>query len=614
LIAIKSRFGACILRCALCILLILLCGCAEDPGTSDEAFSDTGSIAFSLAWQGSSGERSAVYQAAKFNCADNGVKWVKAQVLDENDQIIVEGPRNSDGWPCTEGKGTITGVPAGDNRRIVVLGLDPNKEVLYQGEKEGVRVIAGETAEAEITMHIFGPVWYVDAAVASSGDGKSWSQAFETIQEAIDAAEAGAGNEIWVKQGTYSLSDRIEANKAVAIYGGFAGGETQRAQRDWQDNVTTVDGQDSVNSCFYVTADANIDGFTITGSSGNIGTVGGAIQCSYDSGASPTIINCIFSGNSADNGGGIYTSPSSSATITNCVFSGNSAEYGGGIYVDSSSPIITSCTFSGNSTYNGGAIYIDADAESSPTVNDCQFRSNTAEASGGAFYSRSNSTPVISECYFESNRSKGGDGGGAVYNQDNSVVYIVDCTFKWNSSSNLGGAIFMGSGNDSVIVNSLFIRNNATNKGGAIANYDAANPTVTNCTFYNNYGSSTGLSISNNGSSPILVNSILWNDSQGPDSTQIWNGSGPMGDGSYPSVSYCDIRGGYNGENIDVDPLFVNREADDLNLNFGSPCIDAGSNMAPEIEDKDIEGAPRIADGNGDGTATVDIGAFEYQP
>ena len=87
-----------------------------------------------------------------------------------------------------------------------------------------------------------------------------------------------------------------------------------------------------------------------------------------------------------------------------------------------------------------------------------------------------------------------------------------------------------------------------------------------------------------------------------------------MGDGSYPSVTYCDIRGGYDGENIDVDPLFVNRGADDLNLNFGSPCIDAGSNMAPGIEDKDIEGALRMADGNGDGTATVDIGAFEYQP
>jgi len=54
-------------------------------------------------------------------------------------------------------------------------------------------------------------------------------------------------------------------------------------------------------------------------------------------------------------GGGIYCSHSS-PTLTNCIFSGNSAyEHGGGMYNDSNSrPTLTKCTFRGNSASSGG--------------------------------------------------------------------------------------------------------------------------------------------------------------------------------------------------------------------------------------------------------------------
>ena len=53
-----------------------------------------------------------------------------------------------------------------------------------------------------------------------------------------------------------------------------------------------------------------------------------------------------------------------------------------------------------------------------------------------------------------------------------------------------------------------------------------------------------------------------------------------------------------------------------------SPCIDAGTNDidnpdTPAIEtlpDKDIAGVRRVIDGNRDGCATVDMGAYEYLP
>jgi hypothetical protein len=63
--------------------------------------------------------------------------------------------------------------------------------------------------------------------------------------------------------------------------------------------------------------------------------------------------------------------------------------------------------------------------------------------------------------------------------------------------------------------------------------------------------------------------------------------------------------------NISEDPLFVDRDALDYRLGPGSPAIDAGSNAASGVSDSDFEGGPRIVDGDGDGTAVIDMGAFE---
>ena len=74
------------------------------------------------------------------------------------------------------------------------------------------------------------------------------------------------------------------------------------------------------------------------------------------------------------------------------------------------------------------------------------------------------------------------------------------------------------------------------------------------------------------------------------------------------------------GFNIDQDPIFVTpvnpatapTNTGDLHLQENSPAIDGGENnyvTAPT----DLDGNPRIVDGDGDGTSTVDMGAYEYQ-
>ncbi len=80
-------------------------------------------------------------------------------------------------------------------------------------------------------------------------------------------------------------------------------------------------------------------------------------------GPGPTFIDCIFSANTAPDGGGAVSCYSSSPSFTNCTFSGNSASLdfgsGGAIYCIYSSLVLEGCTFSGNGARDGGGIFCD---------------------------------------------------------------------------------------------------------------------------------------------------------------------------------------------------------------------------------------------------------------
>ncbi|MHC4676835.1 MAG: choice-of-anchor Q domain-containing protein, partial [Planctomycetota bacterium] len=120
---------------------------------------------------------------------------------------------------------------------------------------------------------------------------------------------------------------------------------------------------------------------------------------------------------------------------------------------------------------------------------------------------------------------------------------------------------------------------------------------------------------------PNLTNCIFWGNTAefGP---QLYNG------GSSPIVTYCDVQDEnpddgtiYPGMgNIDDDPCFVDADGpdnvpgtddDNLRLLPGSPCIDAGNNTVVTAT-TDLDGRPRIVDGDSDNTPTVDTGAYEY--
>jgi PKD repeat protein len=65
--------------------------------------------------------------------------------------------------------------------------------------------------------------------------------------------------------------------------------------------------------------------------------------------------------------------------------------------------------------------------------------------------------------------------------------------------------------------------------------------------------------------------------------------------------------------NVDVDPGFVDPAGGDYHLRWSSALIDAGNACNLQCQTvPDLDGLTRPIDGNGDGTAARDIGAYEY--
>jgi hypothetical protein len=172
---------------------------------------------------------------------------------------------------------------------------------------------------------------------------------------------------------------------------------------------------------------------------------------------------------------------------------------------------------------------------------------------------------------------------------------IRNCIIKNNSGVQWGAGIdIRGSNAHPVIVNTIFSGNQTTTGGSAVSIYQSW-ATFINCTFFGNNGY---FSVVRATSTTSITNCIFWN-----------NDSGTIGG----NVTYSDVEGGYTGTgNMDIDPEFVDPDNGDFRLSSASDCIDAGNNLTTGIPDKDIEGKPRFIDGDGDLSAMVDMGTYEY--
>jgi len=254
--------------------------------------------------------------------------------------------------------------------------------------------------------------------------------------------------------------------------------------------LTLKSGLGNGGALMVLRARATVIGCIFTENAAPNGT-GGAI---YNPGSPLDVSNCTFSRNTSNGfglGGAICGSPNVAVTMTDCIFTANSAHDGGGVYADgpltllrciftgNSIPtdgiagalfneyptLITGCTFTGNSTGDGGeggAIFIG-----DGTIRDSLIAGNTVgatkgfEAQGGGIWNFG--TLKIQNSTIANNTSGAQSQGAGIYN-DGTLV-LDNSTVSGNSAgpSSLGGGVFNedGDGASSSLANTIVAGNSA---------------------------------------------------------------------------------------------------------------------------------------------------------
>lgn len=423
-------------------------------------------------------------------------------------------------------------------------------------------------AQAQVTT-----VYYAAPKAVGAEDCSAWADAC-SLQTALAAAVAPA--EIWVKEGVHKPTEQagdvqkhFSLHSGVEIYGGFAGVESARDQRDWKLNLTILSG--------------DIEG-------DDVNTDGNFIVEDVDEIVGTNTWNIVY-GNAVD-----QTSILDGFVIT----AGSALGYSGaGIYLDNGSkPLLANLTIIGNEASTGGGMQINS---SGPTVVNSAFYHNFASYRGGGIYDWWNQNTTIINCEFVGNVSRDSAGAALMTGYSKSsggVLRIINSLFSQNYTPiNIAG-IFA---DNSVIelYNDTFSENVSLLDPSTIHAYQSSF-FMRNVVVWGNH-SPQNIDFSRGTWSPIMVENSDIHSCGASGAT--WNGASCGSDG---------------GGNVQVDPLFVNSALGNFRLSQGSPVVDAGNNnLVPSGITTDLNGNPRFVDmplvpDTGLGTPPiVDMGAYE---
>ncbi len=356
------------------------------------------------------------------------------------------------------------------------------------------------------------PNIYMDASAAPGGDGTSWATAVNDINSAL--ATAFAGNQIWVRSGEYVLTNTLTLASGLQLYGGFAGTETNLAQRTGINSANETILRQTTPGLRVVDINSNsnirLDGFTLTGATNVSG--GGAGLRLFHVPASVVVANCRITGNSdsaVDGAGAGIRLTASTPTMINCEISGNygprtGSTGGGGIYFDATSGgFWTNCVVAANRTEgdNGAGANVQCGDGYGPMFVGCDFINNESGKNGGGVYGKGDFSFI--NCSFAGNQvrtptgNSAGGGGLFAYNTGSDVL-LENCIVSGNrvgtsAEAGAGGGVFVSTVQSFVMRNSIISGNSLTgsslSRGAGVhvaSSANITNVTVNNCTIADN--------------------------------------------------------------------------------------------------------------------------------
>lgn len=440
-----------------------------------------------------------------------------------------------------------------------------------------------------------------------TGTGASWTDALGSIQDAIVLAKSDdmKRKDVWVKAGTYTVTTCISLADSVNVYGGFAGTETDVAQRAkvtggraWDFvNPTILDGNNAQRliqvSSGTFDKETIFDGFTLMNGNG----VGSATSNS-GGGAMirPNTIlqNCIVKNNNAiGSGGGVMLN--GGGTVRHCLIMNNkqttAANGGGGVFCNTSSTgytgYIENCVVTGNSsTVRGAGVGIQG-TTGYVYVTNCEIFNNTS-------YDVSNSALKP---------------GGGLYNNNLPYNRVMNCLIYNNTGLS---AVYYNGGNfynNTIVKNvgGMYITGAVTCVNNIIwgCATDATGTTATSLTGAVN----TGTTVQNNATYNPISTTNSWTTSDNFQfSSNVSNGDvlspaeGTVGSGpKFNHVSRFIGAATTDEEKLQLDSV-------DWSISMASPCLDEGKNVA--VVTSDFTGLMR-PQGYPAAEALTDIGAYE---
>jgi uncharacterized delta-60 repeat protein len=236
-------------------------------------------------------------------------------------------------------------------------------------------------------------------------------------------------------------------NSATNGGGIYLGGGTALIEGD-----SHVDGNTASNNgggIFNIGGTLTVSGGTVSTNSSTDGDGGGI----FTDGTAQIYSGCVISGNGVTGGygGGVFLDANSSATFTAVQINGNSATDGGGIYSAGSLTITGDSTIGsedtsitlGNSATDGGGIFIGG---GTAMLTASYVDGNTASENGGGIYN--DGSLNVTGGSISTNSATGstgstttGDGGGLFNSSTGDATTIDQCDINGDGAADLGGGI-----------------------------------------------------------------------------------------------------------------------------------------------------------------------------